>query len=374
MKWTKIIEEGDAIDVIYTDFSKAFDSVPHCRLLKKIESLGIQGNVLNWIKGFLSDRKQQVRVDGKSSRWREVMSGIPQGSVLGPSLFVIFINDLPDVVDSLCKLFADDVKVFQRVNIRRENHALQNDLEGLISWSSKWQLPFNTDKCECLNIGKNNPYVKYKMGGNELKQARFEKDLGVIIDRDLKFREQAATAIKKANSTLGIIKKAFACLDEVSLPLLYKSLVRPHLEYGNVIWGPFNKEDIISVEKIQRRATKMVKSMSHLDYGERLKNLNLPSLQHRRRRGDMIFAYNIFSKKVNIKYEDLFRLSSSRTRGHQYHLIRQQATKKCRANSFSNRIVSDWNTLPEEIVNATTTLNFKQKLDTHWKEEIYKYI
>ena len=176
---------------------------------------------------------------------------------------------------------------------------------------------------------------------------------------------------------MGIIKKAFACLDEVSLPLLYKSLVRPHLEYGKVIWGPFNKEDIISVEKIQRRATKMVKSMSHLDYGERLKSLNLPSLQHRRRRGDMIFAYNIFSKKVNIKYEDLFRLSSSRTRGHQYHLIRQQATKKficSRANSFSNRIASDWNTLPEEIVNVTTTLNFKQKLDTHWKDEIYKYI
>ena len=115
--WTEWIEEGYTVDVIYTDFSKAFDSVPHVRLSKKLEALGIGGKILEWIKGFLKDRKQQVKVDGVVSEWKEVISGIPQGSVLGPTLFVMFINDMPDVTESICKLFADDAKLFGQVHL-----------------------------------------------------------------------------------------------------------------------------------------------------------------------------------------------------------------------------------------------------------------
>ena len=132
------------------------------------------------------------------------------------------------------------------------------------------------------------------MGDHELKQVNEEKDLGILIDKDLKFRQQAAIAIKKANMHLGIIKRSFLCLDELVMPMLFKSLVRPHLEYGNIIWGPFNKEDIGKVESIQRQATKCIKKLKHMDYGLRLKTLKLPSLQHRRRRGDMIYAYKMF--------------------------------------------------------------------------------
>ena len=145
-KWTQVIEDGDAVDVIYTDFSKAFDSVPHQRLLNKLKEIGIVGNTLNWIKGFLSKRSQQVRVEENFSAWKDVTSGIPQGSVLGPILFVIFINEMPDMVESKCQLFADDAKLFRNVNVREDYNTsiLQRDLDSLSVWSDKWQLPFST--------------------------------------------------------------------------------------------------------------------------------------------------------------------------------------------------------------------------------------
>ena len=359
--------------MLSTDFSKAFDSVPHQRLLKKMESLGITGNTLTWVKAFLSDRQQCVRVEDKLSIWINVISGIPQGSVLGPILFVIFINDMPDMVESMCQLFADDAKIFRNVHIRDEasNLKLQKDLDNLYQWSQKWQLPFNTSKCKVLHLGHNNPCHQYKMNGQKLQMIEEEKDLGVVIDNELKFHNHTSTVVKKANSKLGLIKKSFACLDESILPTLYTSLVRPHLEYGNSIWGPHYKVDSIAVEKVQRRATKLVKSIKNLSYEERLQRLNLPSLQHRRRRGDMIFAYKLFTGQMGLNKEDFFTFSTSAVRGHQYRVIKGKATKLCRINTFSNRIIDEWNSLPKEIVAATSTNAFKSALDKYWEHEMF---
>ena len=148
-KWSEYLEWEDSVDVIYTDFSKAFDSVPHQRLLKKLENLGVSGNVFEWIRSFLSNRSQCVRVEEEISSWKPVKSGIPQGSVLGPILFVIFINDMPTMVENICELFADDAKLFRNVHLRAEqnNKSLQNDINALVEWSKKWQLPFNIGKC-----------------------------------------------------------------------------------------------------------------------------------------------------------------------------------------------------------------------------------
>ena len=371
--WTNIMEDGDTVDVIYTDFAKAFDSVPHQRLIIKLETLGIKGRTLNWIKSFLSNRTQQVRVDGMYSKWKPVLSGIPQGSILGPILFLIYINDMPEVVKSMCILFADDAKLFGKVNVREEDTTLQNDIDSLVSWSEKWQLPFNTDKCKTLNIGQMNPFTKYKMGNVDLKQIHQEKDLGIIVDRELKFREQAASAIKTANSRLGMVKKTFSCLNDVTLPLLYKSIVRPHLEYGNIIWGPFNKEDVKNVERVQRRATKTISNMRHLNYEHRLRKLNIPSLQHRRKRGDMIYAYKLFTGKLDLEPTDFFQMAPERTRGHKYRVLRRKATKRCKINAFSNRIITDWNSLPMNLVDSNTVNLFKNKIDTLWKSREVEY-
>ena len=279
--WTDLIEKGQSIDIIYTDFANAFDNVPHQRLLRKMKDIGIVGNVLNWVRSFLTGRNQRVRVENEFSNSVPVKSGIPQGSVLGPTLFVIFINDMPEIVVSMCQLFADDAKIFRNVSSREDCIKLQNDLDKLTEWSARWQLPFNVEKCKSLHRGKNNSRHRYVMDIQELEQVREEKDLGVLVDDELKFHRQTAAAVKKANVVLGMF-------DEVTLPLLYKSLVRPHLEYGKVIWGPFYKGDIKAVERIQRRATKLVPQIRNLSYEERLKKLSLSSLTHRRRRGDMI--------------------------------------------------------------------------------------
>ena len=237
--WSQIIEEGGCIVIIYTDFSKAFDSVPHTRLLKKIESYGIKGDILKWIGSFLSNRKQRVKVEGSMSRWIPVTSGIPQGSVLGPILFVLFINDMPSGIKNTCKLFADDAKIF----CNPLKTLLQHDIDKLSQWSEKWQLPFNVKKCKVLHVGHNNPLIPYTMEGRELEQTVFEKDLGVTMDKELKFHKQTSVAVKKANQILGLIKKTMATKNENTIPLLYMTLVRPHLEYANAIWGPFYKQD-----------------------------------------------------------------------------------------------------------------------------------
>ena len=375
-KWSEYLEHGESVDVIYTDFAKAFDSVPHQRLLLKIRHLGICGNVLGWIRAFLSNRYQCVRVDDDYSGWKPVRSGIPQGSVLGPILFVIFINDMPKMVKNLCQLFADDAKLFCSVNLRDEekNKSLQKDINALEAWSHKWQLPFNVEKCKCLHIGNINPCWRYKMSGRYLKDVKEEKDLGVLVDQELKFHRQTAAAVKKASSSLGLVKKTFASLDEKTFPLLFKSLVRPHLEYGNVIWGPFFKVDSQQVEKVQRRATKSVKGLKDLTYDERLRFLKLSSLQHRRRRGDMIMTYKIMTEKVNLKKESFFTLAPNQTnRGsHQYKLGKKKATKRTSLNVFSTRIINDWNSLPKNVIDATSTNGFKSKLDDHWSSKEYQ--
>ena len=185
--WTNILDKGYPVDIIYIDFSKAFDIVPHQRLLKKMENLGIAGNTLQWIKSFLSDRKQRVRVKNEFSSWTSVKSGIPQGSVLGPILFVMFINDMPDIVKSMCLLFADDAKIFRSVHHSSDYTELQEDLNELTKWSTRWQLPFNIDKCKSLHMGKNNKKLTYEMDGKKLKPVKEEKDLGVLVDDELKF-------------------------------------------------------------------------------------------------------------------------------------------------------------------------------------------
>ena len=155
-EWSKIMEDSGCIDIIYTDFPKAFDSVPHLRLLRKVEPYGIKGNLLKWIGSFLSNRRQRVKVADS------VKSGVPQGSVMGPILFVFFINDMPNTLMNTCKLFADDAKIF----CNAFNSKLQGDIDELALWSEKWQLPFNVKKCKSLHIGKRNPRTNYTMNGH----------------------------------------------------------------------------------------------------------------------------------------------------------------------------------------------------------------
>ena len=196
---------------------------------------------------------------------------------------------------------------------------------------------------------------------------QIQRDLGVYVDNDLKFRKQAASAVAKASQVLALIRKSFRAINCDTLPLLFKSLVRPHLEYGCCIWGPFSKADRKAVERVQRRATKLVPDLRHRPYTERLRLLDLPSLYYRRRRGDMIKTYQVLHGEMDVRQEDFFTPAlDRRTRGHPWKLNKGQAQSRTRRLCFSTRVISDWNSLPPEVVLAPSLGAFKSRLDAHW--------
>ena len=222
-KWMDLLDNEDAFDVIYLDIKKALDTVPHCRWMSKLEAYGISGPIKSWIKDFLTGRKQRVSVNHKYSPWSPVtIVAYPNEAFI----FVLFINDLPESVSSTVMIFADDTKLFNTVS--RYHKQLQEDLDKLLDWSETWQLHFNQGKCKALHFGRNNPKKTYNIGNTTLEVVLEEKDLGVIVDNQLTFHKHIATAVKKANHMLGLIKSTFTCHDVDILPCLYTSLVHPH--------------------------------------------------------------------------------------------------------------------------------------------------
>ena len=304
--WTSMYDEGTAFDAIYLDFRKAFDTVPHGRLIYKLHKYGIRGNISAWIEDFLRDRKQRVIVNRSKSSWLKVSSGVPQGSVLGPVLFLLYINDLPAVISSSCKIFADDTKVYHQVLSLGDHDILQGDLENLAKWSKEWLLAFNEDKCKVLNVGKRNLKYNYTMNNKSLEKVTEEKDLGVIVTDSLTFSKHIGKIAAKANSILGMIKRTFSYFSKESLLTLYKSYVRPHLEFCVQAWSPFLKKDIIILEKVQRRATKLLAGITNLSYEERLRILQLTTLEDRRLRGDLIEMYKILNGFEYLNFESFF--------------------------------------------------------------------
>ena len=276
---TKWIDVGSPVDIIYLDFQKAFDKVPHQRLLLKLKAHGIGDSITDWIEQWLTDRRQRVVVDGEVSNWKSVLSGVPQGSVLGPILFLIYINDLDDSITSNVLKFADDTKLFRKVNTDGDKQHLQNDLDRLVKWSEKWQMLFNFGKCKCLHTGHGNLNVNYEMGDTVLGTTVKEKDLGVTISADMKVSEQCCIAASKGNQILGLIRRNITYKGKKLIIPLYKAIVRPHLEYCIQAWRPYHKKDIDTLERIQRRATKMIPELRDLSYEERLKECGLTTLE-----------------------------------------------------------------------------------------------
>jgi hypothetical protein len=379
--WTRIIETGDNIDICYMDFQKAFDKVPHRRLLAKVKSYGIDGELLQWITSFLTNRRHRVVINGTASEWHSVTSGIPQGSVLGPLLFVLYINDLPNSVLSPAFLFADDTKVYRVIKDERDNMIFQNDINSLQAWSDKWLLKFHPEKCKIMHIGSRpdeQANYKYTMkSGNqeevELATTTKEKDIGVIFDQELNFREDMNTRIIKANNIMGIIRRTYSHLDINTLRSLFTTLVRPHVEYGAPIWQPHLKMDIKALEKVQKRATKQISFLKNLPYEERLRQLNLPTLRFRRLRGDMIEVYKLLHNIYDSSLPPLLQpATDSNTRGHSLKLLKIRTTKTIRHQYFSNRIVNDWNSLPESVISAPSLNSFKARIDKHWKNHPWR--
>ena len=360
-------DTGENIDVLYFDLQKAFDKVPHDRLIFKIEKMGVCGKVLQWVTEWLRERKQRVVLNGEMSSWKDVLSGVPQGSVLGPVLFLIYVDDLDnDVVNKLLK-FADDTKLFGIVSDNQQCTVLEQDLSKIINWSDKWLMPFNVDKCCVMHIGKQNLVKDYKIKNQSLKSVTEEKDLGIIIQDDLQSSKQCLAKCQSANKILGMIYRSIECKNRSVVLKLYKSLVRPVLEYCIPVWSPYLQKESDALEKIQRRATKMIKDIKHLSYEERLSVLGLTTLRTRRLRGDLILMYKVVKGLVNVDVSKFFKFDTNHLRGHQFKVYKNRFRTNIGKNLFKNRIINEWNSLSKYVVDADSLNEFKSRLDHHLK-------
>ena len=374
-------------DIAILDFSKAFDTVPHRKLLHKLESYGIRGSLHSWISSFLCKRQMRVVLDGESSKETEVISGVPQGTVLGPLLFLVHINDLPDSVSSNVRLFADDCLLYREIKSRNDQEILQKDLQSLEIWAETWGMRFNAKKCYILSVSNKGIQKFYQLDSCILKEVDNNPYLGLMFSNDLKWTTHINKISNKASSTLGFIQRNLKKCPQECKKTAYIALVRSTLEYGSSVWDPYLEKDIYQLEKIQRKAVRFIKN----DYKtttpgsvtNMLIELELPTLKERRKNKRLCFLYNIAKGSVPAIPASDYLLpirNKRRIKAKTYDsCITQNIIKRHQnlhsncfqlpesktipyKNSFFPKTISDWNELSEVVVSAPSIDVFKARL------------
>jgi ribonucleases P/MRP protein subunit RPP40 len=335
--------------------------IPHKGILESLQSLGIQGNLLKWIESFLMQRTFQVKIGDLLSPPRPVSSGVPQGSVLGPLLFLIYINSLPAILCTNTVLYADDIKLWST-----SASDLQLDIDRCQSWMTSHSIAINPAKTVAICFGDtadNPPPLTILQGSKRvlINYVKSHKDLGVWISNDLSPSKMCVETVKKATRTLHFFKRLFPRLDPDTLRHILVTYIRPILEYNSQAWLPHLKRDQILLELVQRRATKLVPCLRNLPYELRRKKLNLFPLQYRRIRGCLIHTFKLFQANRLSSY---FVLSDTKNlRGHPLKLFVPRLQSKHSRNFFTYIVIPYWNKLPTDIFSCSTPTAFKHSLD-----------
>jgi hypothetical protein len=355
--------------------SYAFDSIVHSKLVFKLSNYGINGNLLQWISSFLTCRLQCVVTEHCFSDWLPVVSGVPQGSVLGPILFILYIDDIGVICSGSVthKLFADDLKLYTTIKSDIDRASLQTALNRLQQWCIDWQLTINIEKSHVLHIGKNNSQFPYTLNGSQISAADTVSDLGVIIDPILKYDAHINNLVGKGFQRVGVLFRGFASRSVRVLKKAYITFVRPVLEYASSVWSPHLIKHIDSIERVQKYFTRRIPSLRDLSYPERLAAIDLEPLELRRLKADLTLYYKCLHNLIALPPDVYFAESeqTSFTRSGGSRLLRPQCNTNWFDNDFFNRCLNCWNALPADVVNADTVIRFKQLLS---KVDLLQYL
>ena len=313
---------------------------------------------------FLANRRQAVVVNGERSDFLSVQSGVPQGSVLGPCLFLIYINDLPDTLTVPVRLFADDTVLYSQVNSSRDQLHLQNNLDKLAEWGEKWDMKFNASKCTVLTVSRKRKILQqnYQLYDNTLEAVNTAKYLGITISSDLNWKPHIEDICVKANRTLGFLRRNLKISSRKVKEAAYKSYVRPILEYAVTVWDTHTQEAITKLEAVQRRAARFVmrRYRNTSSVSAMIHDLHWASLEERRRIARLTILFKIQHNLIcldSLKTK-LHPLPPRRRRGHSHQLTIPHCHTKHQQNAFLIHTIKDWNGLPIDAVEAKTIDTF----------------
>lgn len=363
-----ILDRSSRADCIFLDFAKAFDKVSHKLLLHKLSTLNIDPSLLSWIRVFLTNRSQFVFVNDCSSPLVPVTSGVPQGSVLGPLLFLIFINDLPSCVTSSISLFADDCVLYREVTNDHDVSCLQSDLNRISEWCNKWNMKLNTNKCKVMRVSRMTANVScYYLYHTSLQQVSSYKYLGVNISSNLSWETHIQYITNNANRSLGFIKRNFSSVPLSLKLLLYKTLVRSKLEYASSIWNPGTNVLISALEAIQNRSVRFILTNYHrtASVTSMKISLNLPNLALRRNLNRLCLFHKIYYHNPLLRDKLLtppFYISSRLD--HPQKMGIPQCNTTTLYNSFIPQTTVLWNHLPASVASISDSIAFKQCLNS----------
>ena len=363
----KSLDGSTQTDAILLDFAKAFDKVAHKRLLLKLEAIGITGNTLGWIESFLSHREQTVILEGKSSDTNPVTSGVPQGTVLGPLLFLVYINDMPRCVHSSnTRLFADDCLIYKEIRTHQDAADLQSDLDALQRWEKQWLMSFHPQKCQLLRITRKRSPVEteYSIHDHILEKGDIAKYLGVSLHKHCSWSPHIHQTAKKANNTRAFLQRNLRMAPTTIKKRAYESLVRSILEYSSVVWDPHTAVEVNRLEMVQRRYAHYVCN----DYGctssvtSMLKNIGWEQLEERRAKSRVTMLYRIVNDLVDIPATD-YLLQAPTTRKNSDATFRvPYARTLAYQRSFFPDSTRLWNGLLSDVIAAESLDTFKDRL------------
>lgn len=382
------LDNGKQTDVIYLDMSKAFDKVDHTLLLTKLSHFNIGGRLHDWFRSYLAERRQRITILGSTSKKLPVTSGVPQGSILGPMLFLLFVNDLPDVVNSSSiACYADDTKIYKRIDSISDSTDLQTDLENLVLWSESSGLLFNRTKSKCQHITrKQSPtHFSYSIKGEDLESCNSERDLGVSISSDLTWSKQVNEQCAKANKLPGFVYRSSRDIKNINTRrTLYLAIVRPHLGYATQVWSPQTIGLIRQVERVQRRATKYILKLPFrcdAEYKDRLKLAELLPISYWHEMLDIIFFFKAINGLIQVDSEvlpvvrDTGRATRSSSNNKAAIFTQRRPVKTATyQRSFFVRVCRIWNTLPEPLRDTSVSLSTYRKSVLNYYQEALKSV